>query len=420
MTTDPALTGIRILDLTRVWSGPLATRVLGDLGAEVIKIEHAASRGPAVMADVDRVRASFYPNNDPGTEPWNRSAAFNKLNRNKLSLTLDLAKPAGQTVMLQLAAISDVVIENYSPRVMGNLGIGFDTMSKLNAGIIMVSMPGYGLDGPMRDGVAYGSTLDAESGAASLMGYEGGGPQRLGVALPDPVAGLHAAGAVVTALLQRQRTGIGQHIDLSQLESMASFLGEEVIAYQLTGERPVRLGNRHPWMAPHGVYPCSGVDAWVFIGVASDRQWQNLCKVIEQSALTSDARFATLLARHKHQDELDTIVSAWTSSRTPEHAMRELQAVGIPAGAVLDARGLLADPHLRARGFFVQLDHPNAGRHEYPGQAIHLSETPAVFRSDAPRLGEHNHYVLHDLLGYDEATIAALGSDGVIADRPPA
>ena len=419
MSTNPPLDGIRILDLTRVWSGPLATRVLADLGAEVIKIEHPGARGPSQVGPLDPIRASNYPGNQPGEDPWNRNASFNKLNRNKLGVAIDIATPEGREIMLGLAAVSDVVIENYSPRVMGNLGIGFDSLRERNPRIVLVSMPGYGLDGPMRDRVAYGSTLDAECGIAALMGYEGEGPQRLGVALPDPAAGLHAAGAIVTALLQRERTGRGQHIDLSQLESVIGFMAEDIIAYQLTGNRRKRMGNRHAWMAPHGIFPCHEPDTWVFVGVESDVQWQALAAAIGQGALATDTRFATIVERKRNEHAAEVALSAWTRTQTPASAMTTLQAARIPAGAVHDAPGLLHDPHLRARGFFVQLHHPTAGRHEYPGQPIHLSGTPASFRSDAPRLGEHNRYVIEEILGYTSEAVNALLAARVIAERPP-
>ncbi len=414
----PPLAGIRILDLTRVWSGPFGARILADLGAEVIKVEHPAARGPSRITARTPDRVTFYPDNDPGQDPWNRNAAFNKMNRNKLSLSLDLAQSEGRQAFLELAAVSDAVIENYSPRVLGNLGIGFDSLHRVNQRLILVSMPGYGLDGPMRDSVAYGSILDAECGIASLMGYEGEGPQRLGVALPDPVAGLHAAAALLTALSQRQRIGEGQHIDLSQLESMANLVGGDLVAWQLTGERPKRPGNRHPGRVPHGIYRCAGHDAWVFIGVEDAAQWDALKGVLRDQRLLSE-RFATVAARKDHEDELDSLLSEWTSGHSPGEAMELLQAAGVPAGAVLDAAGLYHDQHLNARGFLVELEHATAGRHRYPGQAIHLSETPVEFISDAPLLGEHNQYVLHDLLGYGEEAIAKITEKKVIADRPP-
>jgi crotonobetainyl-CoA:carnitine CoA-transferase CaiB-like acyl-CoA transferase len=418
-SSAPPLEGVRILDLTRVWSGPLGTRVLGDLGAGIIKIEHPAARGPARLGGDDPVRNSYYPDNDPGDEPWNRNAAFNKLNRNKQSLALDLSRESAVAAFKALVPLSDVVIENYSPRVMGNLGLSFEELSRLNPRLVMVSMPGYGLDGPLRDGVAYGTTLDAEAGSASLMGYPGRGPQRLGVALPDPVAGLHAAVAVLMALRERRRTGVGQHVDLSQLESMVSLVGDQVVGFQLTGERPQRLGNRHTAMAPHGVYPCRTPVAWLSIAVRSDDEWARFAELAGDAALAADPRFATLAGRLKHQDALDETVAEWTRNRDAHDAMLVLQARGIPAAHVLSAADLFHDPHLRARGFFVTLTHPNAGTHDYAGLPIHLSETPAVFRGDAPRLGEHNRAILGGLLGMEAVAIDAMEAEGAIASGPP-
>jgi crotonobetainyl-CoA:carnitine CoA-transferase CaiB-like acyl-CoA transferase len=411
------LAGIRVLDLTRVWSGPLGTRILGDLGAEVIKVEHPMARGPAALRVLDPIRRTFYPDGEPGTQPWNTNASFNKLNRNKLSLTLDLSHDAGREAFLDLAAVADVVIENYSPRVMGNLGLGFEQLAERNPGISLVSMPGYGLDGPMRDGVAYGSTLDAEAGIASLLGYPGGELQRLGVALPDPVAGMHAAGSVLTALAQRDRTGRGVHVDLSQLESMASLLGDELVTAQVLGQPRERMGNRHPQWAPHGVYPALGEDQWIFIGVTGEDEWAALCSRI--AALDDDTRFATMASRKQHEVALDEAVARWTSRQLAGEAMELLQAAGVAAGAVWDAAHLCGDPHLAARGFFLELDHSLIGRHRYAGQPIRFAGSKTVFGTDAPLLGQHNDLVLGKYLGYTAERIDAMKTAGTIVDRPP-
>lgn len=416
---EPPLKGLRVLDLTRVWSGPLATRILGDLGAEVIKVEHPSARGPRRVPSVDPRRGSFYPDDIPGDDPWNRTASFNKLNRNKLGLTLDLATPVGHEVFCDLVRQSDVVIENYSPRVMGNLGISYDELRALNERIILVSMPGYGLDGPMRDRVAYGTTLDAECGIANLMGYADRGPLRFGVAFPDPVAGIHAAGAILTAVLQRDRTGSGQQIDLSQFECAVTLMGDQVVGYQLTGHRPPRRGNRHRWMAPHGVFACREPGTWLAVAVSTDSQWAELAALMGRRHLVEDSQYAVVTGRLTHEDELDAIVCEWLATQDAHSAMLELQSHGITAGEVLSAKGMHEDPHLRARGFFISLDHRSAGTHEYPGLPLKFSETPPVFRADAPRLGEHNRTVIESILGWDGARFAAVQEAGVIADRPP-
>jgi len=413
-----ALQGIRILDLTRVWSGPLAVRILTDLGAEAIRIESRGQRGPAAVPDWQVKRSGFYPNNERGERGWNRNAFINEMNRNKLGITLELNRPEGVEIFRQLVAISDVVIENYSPRVLNNLGIDYGHLRAVRPDIILVSMPGYGLSGPYRDRVAYGTTLEPEAGLSYLMGYPDRGPQRLGVAYPDPVAGIHAAGAVLLALWHRRRTGEGQHVELAQIESAVAMIGEFVLAYQLTGTLPPRLGNRHPWMAPHGCYPCRGEDRWITIAVRSNNEWQALCGVLGQPWLNTDKRFATPLARWYHQDELDAIIAAWTRERDAFDVMDELQQVGVPAGVVCDGRDLATNPHLVARGFFPRLEHPDAGTHFYPGLPIHLSRTPASYRADAPALGQHNRFVLAELLGLTGARIDALASAGIIGDRP--
>jgi crotonobetainyl-CoA:carnitine CoA-transferase CaiB-like acyl-CoA transferase len=413
-----ALQGIRILDLTRVWSGPLAVRILTDLGAEAIRIESRGQRGPAAVPDWQVKRSGFYPNDERGERGWNRNAFINEMNRNKLGVTLELNRPEGVEIFRRLVAISDVVIENYSPRVLGNLGIDYAHLRAMRPDIILVSMPGYGLSGPYRDRVAYGTTLEPEAGLSCLMGYPDRGPQRLGVAYPDPVAGIHAAGAVLLALWHRRCTGEGQHVELAQIESAIAMIGEFVLAYQLTGALPSRLGNRHPWMAPHGCYPCRGEDRWVTIAVRSNSEWQALCDMLGQPWLGADQRFATPLSRWHHQEALDAIIAAWTRERDAFEVMRALQQAGVPAGVVCDGRDLATNPHLAARGFFPRLEHPDAGTHFYPGLPIHLSRTPAAYRTDAPALGQHNRFVLAELLGLTEARVDALASAGIIGDRP--
>ncbi|HNM77345.1 MAG TPA: CoA transferase [Tepidiformaceae bacterium] len=399
------LAGIRVLDLTRVWSGPVATRMLADLGAEVIKIEHPGSRGPLGP--------------DGGAaQNWNRNGLFNELNRNKKSIAIDLAAPGARDTFLALAERCDLVIENFSPRVMGNLGIDFETLSARNPRIVMVSMPGYGLTGPMRDGVAYGTTIDSESGTASVIGYPGEGPMRMGVAFPDYVAGIHAAGASVAALVDRARSGSGQHVDLSQFESISAFMGPAVVEWQLTGVRPPRMGNRCPGAVPSGIYPCLD-DRWIAINVQSDGQWARLCDLMRRNDLAG-ARLSTADGRLRWHDDLDAAISAWTATREAPALMDELQAAGIAAGQVLSGPELFADRQSRARGFFVELEHPLVGRHEYPGLPFSIAGVTTEGWTDAPCLGEHNASVLASLLGYDDAAIAALYEAGAIADRPQA
>jgi crotonobetainyl-CoA:carnitine CoA-transferase CaiB-like acyl-CoA transferase len=292
----------------------------------------------------------------------------------------------------------------------------YERLRALKDDIIMISMPGYGMNGPYRDRVAYGTTLEPEAGFSAMMGYADRGPMRLGVAYPDPVAGIHAAAAIVLALYHRARTEKGQYIELAQLETACSFIGDAIVRYQLTGELPQRHGNAHPGHAPYGCYPCAGDDRWITIAVRSDEEWQRLCGTMGQRDRASDRRFATAASRVAHRAEVDGFVRSWTRTRAMGDVMRQLQQAGIAAGAVNDARDMVEDEQLRARGFYIELEHPDAGRHIYPGQAIRLSKTPAVFRSDAPRLGGDTRAVLRDLLGVDEARYQHLADSGAVAE----
>ncbi|MHB8577863.1 MAG: CaiB/BaiF CoA transferase family protein [Dehalococcoidia bacterium] len=413
-----ALEGVRILDLSRVWAGPLGTRILGDLGADVIRIEATRSRGPKAVSDAHAERTGMYPGGKAGERPWNRHGMFNKFNRNKRAITLQLDTPAGKAIFERLVEQADVVLENYSPRVMPNFGLGYDRLSELNPGIIYVGMPGFGWTGPARDWVALGTMIEPAAGLSSLMGYRDGGPYKSGVAWADPVAALHAAAAITIALWDRAADPEhrGQAIELAQVEGMIDFIGEEVLAAQVRGADAPRRGNRHPARAPQGCYPCAGVDRWVAISVTNDADWQQLCRLagFEQrlAALRLDERLDA-------QDELDVVIAAWTRTRDHIDVMRTLQEAGIVAVAVLDAKELVENEHLAARGFYVPIAHPDAGTIVFPGLPAHLSATPASYRLPAPGLGEHNREVLSGMLGMSAAELESLLAAGVIVDEPP-
>lgn len=397
------LAGIRVLDLTRVWSGPVATRMLADLGAEVIKIEHPTSRGG-------------HGPNGADFQQWNRNGLFNELNRNKRSIAMDLRIPEARDAFLALVAKSDVVIENFSPRVMGNLGVDFDALTERRPDVVMVSMPGYGLSGPMRDGVAYGTTIDAEAGTASVIGYEGEGPMRMGVAFPDYAGGVHATGATIAALFERARTGRGQHIDLAQFESICTFMGPYAVAVQRSGVRPERMGNRSSRFAPQGAYGC-GDGTWIVVSVTSDDEWRSLCAV---TGLRELEAYATEETRAARQREIDVALGPWFAARDAAVAAGALRAAGVPAGEVLSGPQLATDPHLAARGFFVELEHPLAGLHRYPGLPIRMAGLRPETWRDAPCLAADNRDALRDIAGYDEAAIDRLYELGGIADQPQA
>ena len=399
---------MRILDLTHVWAGPLATRILADLGADVVKIEAPFGRGPRTMPAQLSLGGWV---GDSQREPWNANALFVKLQRNKRSVGLDLKAPAGRAAFLELTAVADVVIENFSARAMPALGLGHEALKAANPAIIHVAMPGFGTEGPYRDRVAFGPTVEVMSGLTHVLGYAPAEPRNTGMALMDPIAALNAAAAVVAALRERDASGAGQFVELALHESGAAFCGPWLIEHQLGGTVG-RIGNRHPGMAPHGVYPCAGDDAWVAIACRDDRDWQALCGVLGGGL---EARL-TLAARRRDQDRIDAALAAWTAQRGKADAARALAAAGVPAGAVNATPDMVADPQVQARGFFVPLE---AGGTPMPGNPIKMRGISPADWSPCPRLGADNAAVLGSWLDYDAAAVADMARAGVLFDTPP-
>jgi crotonobetainyl-CoA:carnitine CoA-transferase CaiB-like acyl-CoA transferase len=392
---------------------------LGDLGAEVIKVEtvqnYDQSRGPATSYDY-----RVYPTDRSRGLPFNQSGWFNKPNRSKLGITLDFNHEAGIAALKALVKVSDVVIENFSARVLAKHGLDYQALAAIRPDIILVSMPAFGFWGPERDYRAYGSSLELLSGHALMRGYCDGAPVRSALNYGDPVAGLTAAGAVLAALHQRAETGLGQHVEIAQLEALVALLGEYVVDYARTGILPAQTGNRRPDMAPHGVYPCRGEESWIAIAVRSERQWQALCTAIGRPELATDSRFTGLAARKVNEDALDSIVEGATRERKADELFHMLARAGVPAGPALSSEGLFQDPQLLARAYFVQLDHAATGSHLYPGTPALLSRTPVAIRRPAPLLGEQNRQVLGQLLGVSDAEMDRLEALHVIGTEPTA
>jgi crotonobetainyl-CoA:carnitine CoA-transferase CaiB-like acyl-CoA transferase len=417
-TSAGALAGLRILDLTRVWAGPLCTRILGDLGAEVLKVEAPWARGPKAVPQADVLISGRYPNNEAGERPWNREGNFNKLNRNKRSITLDLQSPEGKCLFEELVRTADVVIENYTPRVMPQLGLGSERLKELTPHVIYISMPGYGWTGPSRDFAALGTTLEPEAGLSSLMGYRDGGPYKSGVAWADPVAALHATSAILIALTDRKADPerLGQAIELAQIEGMICFIGEEVLAAQIRGSDPPRPGNQSAEYAPQGCYPCKGDDRWIALTVTGDVAWSALCGLADMG---EEFRVMSMASRAANHGAIDNRIAAWTSGRDRDALVTTLQEHGIAAAAAADAKDLVTDEHLAARGFYADIEHPDAGRHLFPGLPIRLSRTEARYTRPAPCLGQHNQEVLGEFLGLTGEELQRLAEAGVIAEEPP-
>jgi len=414
-----ALEGLRILDLTQVWAGPTCMKLLADMGAQVIKVE-SAKRMDTVRGEANPRAggAGFYPDNEPGVRPWNRTGHFNDRNRSKLGICLDLTHPKGVETLKRLVAVSDVVGESFRVGVMERFGLTYQELKKAKRDIIMISLSSQGATGPERSYGSFGATLEQTAGVASFTGYIGGRPTTSGTFFPDPVVAVLAAGSILAAVRQRNRTGEGMYIDLSQRETTTAIIGEAVMDYTMNGRVWEPGGNRHPVYAPQGVYRCQGDDMWVALTVRSDAEWASLCNVLGRPELAQDPRFVDVLARRKHHDEIDQIIGAWTESRDAYEVMRLLQGVGVPAGVAEKGDQILSDPHFKARHFWEVVEHPDAGTHPYLSRPFKHSKTPGSTRMHAPLLGQHTEEVLRGIAGLSEGEIRELAELGVTTNIP--
>ena len=412
------LKGVRALELAEIWAGPYCGALLGDLGAEVIKVEsiQRIARGSLHPRRGD----PGYADGDPGDRPWNRFANFNAINRSKLGITLDLTSPKGVDAFEELVSVSDVVFCNYAFGVLDSFGLGYGALLQTRPDLIMLMMPGYGNTGPYKRYRSMGMTLDAITGHSAMRGYPDLDLTYLSlVHHPDAVGGVTAVFAICAALFHRARTGKGQFIDMAQAEAFTPHLGEVFLEYGMKGHAWERRGNRHPAMAPHGCYRCVGDDQWVTIAVRDDQEWRAFCQAAGMADLAHDARFATLDARLRNQDELDLLISRWTSARDRYGVTRLLQERGVPTGPVLDSCGdTYDDPHLQERGYYQVVTHPEAGTYPLSGPIWRMSGAPEGVQGPAPCLGEHNSYVLGRVLGLGEDVLRRLEDEEVIGTVP--
>lgn len=416
--SNQPLKNYRVLDLSRIWAGPYCTKLMADMGAEIIKMEslsvYDSHRGP-----INPARGiAAYPDGEPGDEPWNRNGWFNCLHLSKYGITLELTSETGRNVFDQLVSISDVVIENFRQGSLERLGYSYETLRRLRPDLIYVSMPAFGNSGPWQKYLAYGIGQEQLSGMAHMTGYRGEGPMKSGINHGDPITGSHAAGVLLAALRYRKRTGKGMYIDVSQQESAVSLIGADVLAYQLTGEEPQRRGNRSPYFAPHNSYRCAGEDRWVAIAVTNDEEWRQLAQLVGGSELSADPRFATLAGRLENEDQLDDLISGWTVDKKAYDLCHLLQREGVPASPVMGGPDLLADPHYAARGTFVRINHEQVGKKTYPGIPWKMSATPGKARWASPTLGQHNRQIYGELLAMPTADITALEEQGIIGTIP--
>ncbi len=407
------LAGVRIIEMGQLIAIPFAMKLLADMGAQVIRLE-STGRLESYRSD------SVYLNEVDG-EFWNRGANFYEQNRNKLGITLDLARPEGLAILKNLIAVADVFAENFTPRVIKNFGLEYSDLRQIKPDIIMVSSTGYGYTGPWANFGATGPATEGASGLAYTTGYNGGPPVMAEIPYVDYTAGEHTVFAVMTALMHRLRTGEGQFIDVSQAQAASSTIPEALLDYSANERLPTRTGNADSQMSPHGCYPCRGDDRWIVIAVATDEEWRALCHTLDRQDWADDPRLLDALGRLENRAVLDELVAGATAAWDAHQLMHALQSNGVAAGAVLDSKDLLFDPHLRERGFYeVVRHHPSTGMPPLPyaGRPWQFSKTPAVKPKAGPIIGEHNTYVLSELLGMTVEELATLERNGIIGTAP--
>lgn len=403
---ENALEGVRVIDFSWIVAGPQCTRILADFGADVIKIEN--------YSNMDYIRASG------GADSPNRSPLFNTLNRNKRSLTLNVMHPRGMELLKTLIKKSDVIVENFSSRVLEKWGLGYEEQKKLNPGIIYCSMSGFGHSGRDRDFVTWGPTAQALSGLTYMSGLPGEESAGWGFSYMDHTGGFYGTIAIMMALLHRNKTGEGQHLDLSQVEAGIGLTGTSVLDYTVNN-RPFRRdgmppGNRAPEreIAPHNSYPCRGEDRWCVIAVTNDAEWDSLVNILGNPAWANDERFATMASRFANQNDLDEFISQWTINLTPLEVFDVLQKAGVPAGAVqTPMERAEIDLQLKHRGFIAEVEHAELGNTKVESIPMKMSETPWKLNKASPLLGEHSAEIYMDLLGVSAEELGTLFEEGI-------
>jgi crotonobetainyl-CoA:carnitine CoA-transferase CaiB-like acyl-CoA transferase len=406
VVTGAPLEGVLVVDLTAWWAGPSATGVLAALGATVVHVESAS------RPDGMRMTGALL-----GLEGqwWERSTFFLQANANKLGITIDL--PAGRALLLELIARADVVIENYTPRVLEAFDLGWDVVHAANPRAVMVRMPAFGLDGPWRDRPGFAQTMEQVTGLAWMTGYVDDQP-RIQRGPCDPNGGMHAAFAALVALDRRDRTGVGCFVEATMFEAALNIAAEPVLEWTAYGNLLGRDGNRSPRAAPQGLYPCRGREEWLALSVLEDAQWRALVGVLGQAAWADDPGLATAAGRRARHDEIDARISAWASIRPLETCVAVLLGAGVPAAPATDPRRTAEHPQFVARRYSEVVDHPVVGAHPVPTVPFRLRSVERWIRTPAPTLGQHNTEVLGGWLGRTDAQLDELRHAGVIGDRP--
>jgi crotonobetainyl-CoA:carnitine CoA-transferase CaiB-like acyl-CoA transferase len=392
------LAGVRVLEITKVWAGPFAGKLLAFLGAEVIKVES--------MTNLDEMRA--YGGVDINSAPY-----FVTLNQEVLSVQVNLKSEEGIAYLREMVAKSDIVLENIRPGAIERLGLGYEEMRKIKPDIISVGMKMYGNDGPLGYQTGYAPCFAALGGLHYLVGYEGEPPSGMNIRYGDANVGANAAFAAIVALLHRDRTGEGQYVDVSAVEAMSSMVGDSLLAYSLTGQSPAADGNYDPDMAPHGCYPCTDGD-WISIAVASEQEWQALCDVVGAPKLAGDPRFADFASRQANRHVLDETISALTGSQDAVSLAERLRAAGVPAFKSMNTLDLVSEDYHWGRGLYRMVTDARSGARPIVGPPWRMTPDDTEIERGAPLIGEHNDYVYRELLGLSEEELADLVARKVV------
>jgi len=400
-----ALEGIRVIDLTRIYAGPYCSMLFADMGAEVIKIEPPGG-------EIIRDNPPLVKKGENGPHDRSRSGYFLTLNRNKYGITLNLKHPKAVSIFKNLVKIGDVVLENYAPGVMKRLGIDYPVLKEVNPRIIMASISGFGQWGPYSERIAFDHISQAMSGMMSITGHPDSPPTRVGTSLGDVNASVHAAFAIMTALWHREKTGVGQYIDISMQEAMVSILEGAIARWTIGRELQTPIGTHNPHDAPMAAYKCK--DGYIIIATVGDEHWHRFCKAIDKPEWAEDPGYQTKRQRWEKKyvlaDEIEKITANYTVKEVGEMMDRERVA----NSPIHNIEQVVDDPHLNARGYFVEVEHPIIGKAKLPGIPFKLSETPGDVERPSPLVGEHNELILGKYLGMNKEEVGRIKEEGVI------
>jgi len=400
-----ALEGIRVIDLTRIYAGPYCSMLFADMGAEVIKIEPPGG-------EIIRDNPPLVKEGENGPHDRSRSGYFLTLNRNKYGITLNLKHPKAVSIFKDLVKIGDVVLENYAPGVMKRLGIDYPVLKEVNPRIIMAGISGFGQWGPYSERIAFDHISQAMSGMMSITGHPDSPPTRVGTSLGDVNASVHAAFAIMTALWHREKTGVGQYVDISMQEAMVSILEGAIARWTIGRELQTPIGTHNPHDAPMAAYKCK--DGYIIIATVGDEHWHRFCKAIDKPEWAEDPRYQIKRQRWENKyvlaDEIEKITANYTVKEVGEMMDRERVA----NSPIHNIEQVVDDPHLNARGYFVEVEHPIIGKAKLPGIPFKLSETPGDVERPSPLVGEHNELILGKYLGMNKEEVGRIKEEGVI------